>query len=101
VEGGLPVGTYPRLAVCSSDVIVPNIGLDSPLWDPGVAWSVHDRMRNGGDEKGRAIALWHRARRSEPTPFAVLTWHTEGTGPVLRTHRRDAQQPQRAAPLAA
>jgi hypothetical protein len=81
VEGGRAVGSYPRLAVYSSDVIVPNIALDSPLWDPGVAWSVHDRMRNGGDEKGRAIALWHRARESEPTPFAVLTWHTEGTGP--------------------
>jgi hypothetical protein len=81
VEGGLPVGTYPRLAIYSSDEIVPNIALASPLWDPGVAWSVHDRMRNRGDEKGRAIALWHRARGSEPTPFAVLTWHTEGTGP--------------------
>jgi hypothetical protein len=82
VEGGLPVGTYPRLAIYSSDVIVPNIALDSPLWDPGVAWSVRDRMRNRGDEKGRAIALWHRVRGSEPTPFAVLTWHTEGTGPL-------------------
>jgi hypothetical protein len=81
VEGGLPVGTYPRLAIYSSDVIVPNIALDSPLWDPGVAWSVRDRMRNRGNEKGRAIALWHRALGSEPTPFAVLTWHTEGAGP--------------------
>jgi hypothetical protein len=31
VESGLPVGTYPRLAIYSSDVIVPNIALDSPL----------------------------------------------------------------------
>lgn len=81
VEGGLPVGTYPRLAIYSSDVTVPNIALDSALWDPGVAWSIHDRMRNGGDKKGRALALWHRTSGSEQTPFAVLAWHTEGTGP--------------------
>ena len=38
-------------------------------------------MRNRGNEKGRTIALWHRARASEPIPFAVLTWHTARTGP--------------------
>ncbi len=81
VAGGLPVGTYPRLAIYSSDVIVPNIDLGSDLWDPGVAWSVHDRMRNGGDAKGRAIGLWHRARNAPPTVFGVMTWHVEGTGP--------------------
>lgn len=81
IEGALPVGTYPRLSISSSDAVAPNIALESPLWDPGVAWSVRDRLRNGGDEKGRAIALWHRPRGGEQTPFAVLTWHAEGKGP--------------------
>jgi hypothetical protein len=81
IEQGLSVQTWPKLALYSSDVIVPNISLASRAWDPGVAWSVNDRMRNRGDAKGRAIAIWHRARGEEPTPLAVLTWHTEGAGP--------------------
>lgn len=81
MEQSAGIATWPRLAIYSSDVIVPNIAIDSDVWSPGVAWGVADRVRNGGDEKGRAIAIWHRAQNQEPTPFAVLTWHTEGSGP--------------------
>lgn len=81
VERSLAIGSWPKLGLASSDVIVPNIALDSNQWAPGVAWSIQDRLRNGGDEKGRAIAIWHRARHAEPTPFAILSWHTEGSGP--------------------
>jgi hypothetical protein len=81
VDRSLAVGSWPKLGLASSDVIAPSIALDSDQWPPGVAWSVNDRLKNGGDEKGRVIAIWHRARHSEATPFAVLTWHTEGRGP--------------------
>ena len=81
VTGTTTVGNYPSLGLWSSDVKTPNIDIASTRWDPGVAWSVHDRTKNGGDLKGRAIALWFRPQVGAPSPFAVLTWHVEGTGP--------------------
>lgn len=73
--------SWPRLVALSSDVRVPNFDPESPRWLAGVAWSVADRMRNGGDEKGRAVAIWQESKTREPAALAVASWHREEKGP--------------------
>jgi hypothetical protein len=44
--------------------------------------SVTDRLRNGGDDKDRVLAIWQELPGAAPVPLAVLTWHAHGTGPL-------------------
>jgi hypothetical protein len=81
VREPLKAGNWPRLEILSSDIRVPNIDLESDRWLEGVAWSVRDRIKRSGDTKGRAVAVWHQARRQPATPLAVMTWHREPNGP--------------------
>lgn len=81
VEQPVSAESWPRLVALSSDVRVPNIDPSSPRWLAGVAWSVADRMRNGGDGKGRAVAIWQESKTKEPAALAVLSWHREEKGP--------------------
>jgi hypothetical protein len=77
---GLTGGGYPHLFLCSSAFSAPV--LDDRAWPTGLAWSVTDRLRNGGDEKGRVLAIWQEPPGKTPIPLASLTWHTHGTGPL-------------------
>ncbi len=41
-----------------------------------------DRLRNGGDEKGRVLAIWQELPGAVPVPLAALAWHAHDTGPL-------------------
>ena len=80
VDYGLTGAGHPHLFLRSSVSSAPV--LDEQAWPTGLPWSVTDRLRNGGDDKGRALAVWQELPGAAPVPLAVLTWHAHGTGPL-------------------
>lgn len=77
---GLTGAGHPHLYLRSSASSAPV--LDERAWPVGLAWSVTDRLRNGGDRKGRVIGMWQELPKSEPVPLAALAWHAHGSGPL-------------------
>ena len=80
VGGGLSVAGHPHLFLRSSASSAPV--LDKQAWPTGLPWSVADRLRNGGDDKGRVLCVWQELPAAVPVPLAVLSWHAHGTGPL-------------------
>lgn len=80
VDHGLTGGGHPHLYLRSSASSAPV--LTERAWPMGLAWSVTDRLRNGGDEKGRVLAIWQELPEKAPVPLAALAWHAHGTGPL-------------------
>lgn len=56
--------------------------LNDRAWPAGLPWSITDRLRNGGDEKGRVLAVWQELPGKAPVPLAALAWHAHGAGPL-------------------
>jgi hypothetical protein len=81
VDHGLTGSGHPHLFLRSSASSAPVLP-DSGLWPAGLSWSVIDRLRNGGDAKGRVLAIWQELPGAAPVPLAVLAWHAHGTGPL-------------------
>jgi hypothetical protein len=81
VNQAVSVERWPHLRALSSERRAPNIGEGSTRWQDGLAWSIADRLRNGGDRKGRVVAIWQEPREGAPTPLAALSWHREEAGP--------------------
>jgi hypothetical protein len=81
VDHGLTGSGHPHLFLRSSASRAPVLP-GSGAWPLGLPWAVTDRLRNGGDEKGRVLAIWQELPRSEPVPLAALAWHAHGTGPL-------------------
>ncbi len=80
VDHGLTGAGHPHLFLRSSASSAPV--LDERTWPAGLPWSVTDRLRNGGDEKGRVLGIWQELPRAAPVPLAALAWHAHGTGPL-------------------
>jgi hypothetical protein len=81
VDHGLTGSGHPHLFLrssASSAAVLPDPG----PWPIGLPWSVTDRLRNGGDEKGRVLAIWQELPGAAPVPLAALAWHVHGTGPL-------------------
>lgn len=81
VDHGLTGSGHPHLVLRSSASSAPVLP-DAGPWPVGLPWSVTDRLRNGGDEKGRVLAIWQELPGAEPVPLATLAWHAHGTGPL-------------------
>jgi hypothetical protein len=81
VDHGLTGAGYPHLFLRSSSSAAPVLA-DPGRWPTGLAWSITDRLRNGGDEKGRVLAVWQEMPGHPPIPLSVLAWHAHGTGPL-------------------
>lgn len=79
-DHGLTGAGHPHLFLRSSSSSAPV--LNERAWPTGLTWSVTDRMRNGGDEKGRVLGVWQELPGKAPVPLATLTWHAHGTGPL-------------------
>jgi hypothetical protein len=56
--------------------------LNARVSPKGLAWSVTDRLRNGGDENGRVLAIWQELPEKAPVPLTALARHAHGTGPL-------------------
>jgi hypothetical protein len=82
VDRHVAVTSWPRLVARSSDARAPSVDPESDKWPEGLAWSVADRLRNGGDAKGRAIGIWQESQDGNPALLAVGTWHDEDAGPL-------------------
>lgn len=80
VDYGLTGASHPHLYLRSSASSAPV--LNERGWPTGLAWSVTDRLRNGGDEKGRVLAIWQELPDKAPVPLAALAWHAHNTGPL-------------------
>jgi hypothetical protein len=78
VDYGLTGAGHPHLFLRSSASSAPV--LDEQAWPTGLPWSVVDRLRNGGDEKGRVLGIWQELPGTSPVPLAVLAWHAHGGG---------------------
>jgi hypothetical protein len=81
VDHGLTGAGHPHLylrASSSAAPVLPRAG----SWPAGLAWSVTDRLRGGGAEKGRVLAVWQELPDEAPVPAAALAWHAHGTGPL-------------------
>lgn len=81
VDHGLTGSGHPHLFLrgsASSVAVLPDAG----PWPVGLPWSVTDRLRNSGDEKGRVLAIWQELPGAEPVPLATVAWHAHGTGPL-------------------
>jgi hypothetical protein len=81
VDYGLTGSGHPHLFLRSSTSSAPVLADHGP-WPVGIPWSVTDRLRNGGDEKGRVLAIWQELPGVAPVPLATLAWHAHGTGPL-------------------
>lgn len=81
VDHGLTGAGYPHLVLRSSSSAAPVLA-DPGHWPTGLAWSITDRLRNGGDEKGCVLAVWQEMPGHPPIPLSALTWHAHGTGPL-------------------
>jgi hypothetical protein len=81
VDHGLTGSRHPHLFLRSSASRAPLLPEPGP-WPVGVPWSMTDRLRNGGDDKGRVLAIWQEMPGVAPVPLATLAWHTHGTGPL-------------------
>jgi hypothetical protein len=81
VAHGLTGAGHPHLFVRSSGSVAATLPDPGP-WPTGLPWSVVDRLRNGGDEKGRVLGVWQESPGREPVPLAVLAWHAHGAGPL-------------------
>lgn len=81
VDYGLTGSGHPHLFLRSSTSSAPVLPDPGP-WPVGIPWSVTDRLRNGGDEKGRVLAIWQEPPGVAPVPLATLAWHVHGTGPL-------------------
>jgi hypothetical protein len=94
VDFGLTGAGHPHLFLRASSSSAPALP-DPGTWPNGLPWSVTDRLRNGGDEKGRVLAIWQELPSHQPVPLAVLAWHAHGTGPlyVLDAGHSDALIP--------
>lgn len=81
VDCGLTGLGHPHLFLRSSR---SQAGLlpDPGPWPVGLPWSIADRLRNGGDEKGRVLAVWQERPGCAPVPVAALAWHAHETGPL-------------------
>jgi hypothetical protein len=81
VDRGLTGAGHPHLFLRSSRSAAAVVS-DAGSWPVGLAWSVTDRLRNGGDEKGRVLAIWQELRGRPPVPVAALAWHAHESGPL-------------------
>jgi hypothetical protein len=81
VNHGLTSAGHPHLVLRASSSAAPLLADPGP-WPIGLAWSVADRLRNGGDDKGRVLAIWQELPGHQPVPLVVLAWHAHGTGPL-------------------
>lgn len=81
VDHGLTGTGYPQLFLRASSSAAPVLAHPG-RWPAGLAWSVAYRLRNGGDEKGRVLAIWQELPGHAPVPLSVLAWHMHGTGPL-------------------
>jgi hypothetical protein len=81
VDHGLTGSGHPHLFLRSSASSAPVLADGGP-WPVGLPWSVTDRLRNGGDEKGRVLAIWQELPGDALVPLAALAWHAHGTGPL-------------------
>ncbi len=81
VDHGLTGAGHPHLFLRASSSAAPILA-HSGRWPTGLAWSVTDRLRNGGDEKGRVLGIWQERPNYIPIPLSVLAWHLHGTGPL-------------------
>jgi hypothetical protein len=81
VDHGLTGAGHPHLFVRASSSAAP--ALPQPgAWPAGLPWSIADRLRNGGDEKGRVLSVWQELPGRQPVPLTVLAWHAHGAGPL-------------------
>jgi len=80
VDYGLTGAGHPHLFLRSSTSSAPV--LDESSWPVGLPWGVTDRLRGGGDEKGRVVGVWQELPGAAPVPLAALAWHAHGTGPL-------------------
>lgn len=80
MDHGLTGAGHPHLFLRSSASSAPV--LDDRSWPVGLPWSVTDRLRGGGDEKGRVLGVWQELPGAAPVPLAALAWHAHGTGPL-------------------
>jgi hypothetical protein len=81
LDCGLTGAGHPYLFLRASSSSAPALA-DPGTWPTGLPWSVTDRLRNGGDEKGRVLAVWQELPSHQPVPLAVLAWHAHDTGPL-------------------
>jgi hypothetical protein len=76
VESELTRLGLPGLVLRSSGRRAPNIS--DRRWPLGVPWSVQDRLRGDGAQKGRVLAIWQRDQ-----VVAVCAWHLHKSGPPV------------------
>jgi hypothetical protein len=81
IDHGLTAAGHPHLFLRASSSAAPALP-DGDPWSPGLAWSISDRLSNGGDAKGRVLAIWQELPGFDPVPLAVLAWHAHETGPL-------------------
>lgn len=60
--------------VLRSSAVAPVRLVDSE-WSEGLAHSVEVRNRNGGDRKGRVLAVWEDRDGQRGEPLAICCWH--------------------------
>lgn len=76
VESELTRLGLPGLVLLSSDRRAPLIS--GKRWQPGVRWSIDDRLREPGARKGRVLAIWQGNQ-----VIAACSWHLHEKGPPV------------------
>lgn len=79
VEHGLTARGFPAAVLRSSAQQVPRAPHDH--WPTGLGWSIDDRLRSAGADKGRVLAIWQDQPDSK-TPIAAICWHLHDSGPL-------------------
>lgn len=66
----------PGFVLLSSGYRAPLI--EGGAWPPGLQWSIEDRLRNDGPQKGRVFGVWQGGR-----PVGFCSWHLHSDGPLV------------------